>query len=318
MANSYTNLKGFDSLQKFSYEEILEHNIINFFDWGFINKDGFFNVRIPSSGAYGGDFSRLRSVKDARYTDGKVWEAARLNWVWESGLESSQQPISISGVFVNNTFLPASSGGFTIDYPNGRIIFTNAISTNSTVRLEHSYKWINVISSQKVPWLRKIQQNSFRVDNPDFLTGSGEYLSYGQTRIQLPFVAVEISNDYYKGYQLGGSQWCYKTVKFYIVGEDSKVNRIADAISQQNEKTIYLYNTNLAITANNMPLRWNGSIASGAKTYPDMINTYIYNDGVMHGKVSFLEAKSQAGQQLTDNIIQKVVTMTTESVLTKI
>lgn len=318
MPASYTTLKGFDSLNKFSYEEILEHNIINFFDWGFINKDGFYNVRIPTSGAYGGDFSRLRPVRDARFTNGQVWEGVRLNWVWESGLTGSRSPISISGVFVNNTFYPASSGQFHVDYPNGRIVFTNAISQTATVRVEHSYKWINVISSQNVPWLRKVQQNSFRADDANFLSGSGEYLNYGQTRIQLPFVAVEVADGYYKGYELGGSQLCYKTLKFYVVGEDSTVNRIANAISDQNDKTIYLYNTNEVVDANNSPLRWNGSIASGALTYPDMINTYTYTNGVLHGKVSLLESKPQAAQRLTDNIIQKVVTITTEAVLTQI
>jgi hypothetical protein len=318
MSASYTNLKGVNSLSKFSYEEILEHNIINFFDWGFINKDGFYNVRIPSSGSYGGEFSRLRSVNDRRYTNGQVWESARLNWVWESGLDAAQTPISISGVFVNNTFHPASGNSYYVDYPNGRIIFNNPISQSSTVRVEHSYKWINVISSQKVPWLRKVQQNSFRVDNPNFLTGSGEYIAYGQTRLQLPFVAVEVADGYYKGYELGGSQLCYKTLKFYVVGEDSVVNRIADVISQQNEKTIYLYDTNEVIENNNMPLTWKGSIAPGALTYPDMIDSYTYTNGVLHGKVSLLNAKPQAVQQLTDNIIQKVVTITAESVLTRI
>lgn len=317
MTAAYTTLKGFDSLNKFSYGQILEHNLINFLDWGFINKEGFYNVRIPQSGAYGGDYSRLRPVVDARFTNGKVWEAARLNWVWESGLEN-RTPISISGVYVNNTFIPASGGTYYVDYPNGRVVFNTAISQSATVRVEHSYKWINVTSSQNVPWLRKVQPDSFRVDNTDFLAGSGEYISYGQTRLQLPFVAVEIVDGYYKGYELGGSQLCYKVAKFYVVGEDSIVDRIADVISQQNEKTIYLYDSNEIVENNRAPLTYNGSIASGALTYPDMLTNYLYNNGVLHGKVSLLNSKPQPAQQLTDNIIQRVVTITTEAVLTKI
>lgn len=318
MSASYTNLKGTDSLRKYSYEEILEMNVINFFDWGFINKDAFYNVRIPSSGAYGGDYSRLRPVRDARYTNGKVWEAARLNWVWESGLDSSQQPISISGVFVNSTFHPASGNTFYIDYPNGRVVFNTAISETATVKAEYSYKWINVIHSEDVPFLRKIQQESFRVDNANFLSGSGDYISYGQTRLQLPFVAVEVADGNYKGYQIGGSQWCYKTLKFYVVAEDGMSNRIADVISQQNDKTIYLYDTNLVGEANRFPLTFLGTVASGALTYPDMLNNYLYDNGVQHGKVSFINTKTQAGQKLTDNLTYRVVTMTAEAVLTKI
>ena len=321
---SATELKGFDNFNKYSYLENLEKNLIMFFDWGFINKGGFQTFNIPTSGAYGGEYSRLRPVDDARYSSGRIWESARLNWIWESGVSSSTPPIAISGVFVNNVFRPVGDGTYRIDYPDGRIIFNSGIALNAVVRVAHSTKWINVIPSNSVPWLRKIQQNSFRVDNSNFLTGSGDWINYGETRLQLPFVAVEIVNDRYTGAALGGSQFCHARAKFYVVAEDTPtVNRIANAISSQNDKTLFMFDSNRMAAENRFPLDPYGSIASGAMTYPQLvaysgIGGYLQLDGILAGKVSLDDVQVQEPYSLTSNVVQKVVTFDTNAILTRI
>ena len=317
-------LKGFDNLGKYSYTEILEHNLIAFFDWGFINKGGFTNINIPTSGSYGGDFSKLRPVSDARYTNGQVWESARLNWVWESGLETSTQPISISGVFVGSTFYPSSGGQFYIDYPNGRIIFNSAISLTSNVKVAHSFKWVNVCSADNVPWLRRTQTNSYRVDNSNFLIGSGDYLIFGQSRLQLPFVAIEIADGDYDGFQIGGGHYYRARVKLHVLAEDkSSVERISNAIASQDDKQIFIYDSNRIASDNRFPLDYRGSIASGALTYPQLVrysgdSGYRLTDGLLAGKMSILDTQTQSFQRLTGNICKKTVTFTSESILTKV
>lgn len=321
---SDTQLKGFDSFSKYSYLENLEKNLIMFFDWGFINKDAFQNFNIPTSGAYGGDYSRLRLVNDTRFSNGTIWESARLNWIWESGLESANQPISISGIFVNNIFKSKTDGTYRIDYPNGRIIFNSGIALNSTVRVAHSSKWINVIPSDSVPWLRKFQQNSFRVDNSNFLSGSGDYLNFSESRLQLPVVAVEIADDYYEPAAIGGSQYCYARVKFHVIAEDvPTVKRISNAISSQSEKTIFIFDSNRMASENRFPLDQFGSVISGAMTYPQLVaysgvGGYRQLDGVLAGKVSLDRPQTQSLQVLTSNVIQKTTTYLTNAILTRI
>jgi len=320
---SFTQLKGFDSLGQYSYDEILTQNLIMFFDWGFINKGGYVNVNIPSSGAYGGDFSRLRPVQDPRYSNGQVWESIRANWLWESGLEY-ESPINISGVFVNSTFVPQSGGTFYIDYPNGRIIFNSAISQNSTVKVEHSRKWISVIPSQNVPWLKQVEMRSHRVDDSNFLIGSGDFALLRDNKLQLPVVAIETAGATYQGYMIGGSQYCYTRVKFYVIGEDkSTVDRLTHIISSQNDKSIFLFDSNSLATNNRFPLDYRGSRASGCLSYPQLVEYsghggYRLTDGLLGGKISFSDAQSQPVQELTTNIYQRVVTITTEGILTKI
>ena len=62
----------------------LESNLKSFLDWGMLGIGGWFNVNIPTSGAWGGTFDQLRLVDDPSYGEGQVWESARKDWVWEN------------------------------------------------------------------------------------------------------------------------------------------------------------------------------------------------------------------------------------------
>jgi hypothetical protein len=322
--SSADQLKGFDSLAKYAYTEILEQNLIAFFDWGLINKGGFTNINISTSGTYGGDFSRLRPVSDPRYSSGQVWESAKRNWVWESGLETSTQPISISGVFVGQTFYPNSGGQFYIDYPNGRVIFNSGISQTSNVKVAYSFKWVNVCSADNIPWLRKVQSNTYRVDNSNFLIGSGDYIPLSQSRVDLPTVAIEISDETYAGFSIGGGHYCNNKVKFHIVTEDkSSADRLGHVIASQEDKQIFIYDANRMAEDNRFPLDYRGSIASGALTYPQLTRYsgeggYRLNEGLLAGKVSLLNSQVQQFQRLTGNVGRKTVSLNVESVLTKV
>ena len=81
----------------------IESNFKTYLDWGLLGIGGFSNVSIPTSGAYGGTFDRLRLVDDPSYTLGQVWEGPRKDWVWESGVEYSTQPTELTGGDVEST-----------------------------------------------------------------------------------------------------------------------------------------------------------------------------------------------------------------------
>ena len=59
----------------------LESNLKWYIDWGMLGIGGWTDVTIPTSGAWGGTFDRLRPVQDPAYTDGQVWESSRKDWV---------------------------------------------------------------------------------------------------------------------------------------------------------------------------------------------------------------------------------------------
>jgi len=268
-----TSFKGFKNIGESLLNEQLEHNIVEFFDWSMLGVGGFFNVRIPTSGAFGGDEHRLRPVTTPNFNDGQVWEGFRQNWVWESGIEHKIQPIAISGVRVDNTFHPTSGiGSFShyIDYINGRVVFDSGIAITSVVEAEYSFKWINFTTSN-VSWFRELMFNSFRVDSSDFLqAASGMWSVLGQNRVQLPAVMIEsVPNRTSKGLQLGGGQIVNQDILFHIFSEDSWTrNNLIDVINFQNKKTILLFDRNLLQSKDAYPLDFRGALRPNATTYP--------------------------------------------------
>lgn len=296
----------------------IESNLISFFDWNFIDKGALVNINIPTSGAYGGDFSRLRLSPDPRYTTGIVWEGMRGNWVWESGL-ATLEPIRISGVFVNNVF---QSSGYTVDYPNGRIIFSSAVSTSATVRMAYSYKEVAFGRADDNPVIKKLQHRSRRIDDQNFMLGSGQFNVLPENRIQIPYVGVSIYDRRNEGYELGGGHIVYHKIKFHIIAEDDYTcKKISDMIANQQDKSIYMYNLDLMIPSG-FPLNMDGSLTSNPKTYPNLVKHsgeggYRYTNGIQYGKTFVTDTAAQKVHAL-GNIHYTTVDLTTETIVNKL
>ena len=307
---TFTELKGFDNISEPSIEGRLKSNIPAFFDWGFVSKGGFLNVRLSSSGQYNEPRARLTNISDPRFSGGQVWQAVRKNWVWESGVSTTTQPIRISGVNVNGTFFPSNtSGAFShyIDYPNGRVIFNNPIPTSSLVQLEYSYKFIQVVEDSKTDWIKYIQFNSN-------VKTSG---NLADQQLQLPLVCVEISTrTTYSPYMIGTlAQFCYKDIIFHVIAEDDNTcSKIADIIGFQKDKTIYLYDDALLLQSGVQPLNSRGSINTGAKTYPQLVEP-VEEGGFRWRKARFSDSTIQKTNKY-DKFFVRQVKMTVETVLT--
>lgn len=318
-----TSFKGYGNIGQSSLSEVIEDNLVSYIEWGFLQLGAFYNISIPSSGVYGGDRHKLVCVNDPRYTSGQVWEGYRKNWVWQSGLTISTQPIAISGVFVDGSFLPRGSG-YHINYPDGRVIFDSAISTTSTVQLEYSHKWVDTVSADDVPWFKKSQNRSFRVDSSYYISNSGNWNELADTRLQMPFVAVEVVGRDYEGYQLGGGQWIRTPVLLHVVAEESRTaKKIANILSSQNEATIFMYSPDLIANDNKFPLDYRGETASGALCYPDLVAAtgdggYRYEDRIQNGKIRLFDSREQDTEKLTNNVYHSKVRWNTEVISTKI
>jgi len=274
---SYTQLKGVTQIGEATLSEQLYANISTFFNWGLLGVGSFFNITRPSSGTYGGDYSTLSLRHDRNYTLGRVWESAIHDWVWESGIEYNTQPISISGVYVNNVFYPSSGTGtyaHIINYPLGQVIFNNPIATGSVVSLEYSHRYFHFYTAD-TPGAKEIMFNSFRVDDSHFSQPeSGVWNIMSQNRIELPAVILEVvPKQKMVGLQLGGGQWVSRDILFHVLAESvSDRDKIFDIITYQKDKTILSFDKNALITDNKFPLDSDGSLVSGAINYPEMVN----------------------------------------------
>lgn len=301
---THTSLKGVTDFADATLSEQLETNLLYFFNWGFLGIGAFTNVTIPTSGAFGGDFHRLRLSSDGRFTTGKVWEGAKKDWVWETGIEYSRQPIRVSGVYTNGTFRPATGVGpyaHSIDYNNGRIIFNSPISTGTIVTCEYTYRNISFVTATAFSNYKKdLQFNSYRVDDRSFLlVGSGEWNQAPEQRIQLPAVIVEaepIAKRY--GAELGGlAQHVQQSVTFHVLSElNYNYKKIHDILSAQQEKKILLFDKNEAAGDGKLGLNFNGSPASGALMYPDLVKSQVYG-GYGWREMTFEKVESRGGVQ---------------------
>jgi hypothetical protein len=186
------------------------------------------------------------------------------------------KPIRVSGVFVNGTFQPTTGVGSLshyVDYPHGRVIFTTPVASVSTVTCNHSYRFAH-FGSANAPWFREFQFRSLRLDNPHFSQfGSGDWSQLIQSRVQLPFVGVEVvPRRSFTGMQLGGGQRVYQDVVFHILAETAwERDKLFDVLSLQNDKNIYLYDLNKVGSGNAFPLDSNGSVAISGVGYVDLV-----------------------------------------------
>lgn len=310
----HTRLANLNNAQDSTLSNILLDNFVYFYDWGFLDRGSFYNIKIPQSGIYGGDRHKLRSANDPNYNDGQVWEAYRKNWVWESGISATtQQPIKISGVFINNTFYATGNitKPFYIDYTNGRVVFDTAISTTSTVQLEYSHKWVEVVPAEGVSFFREIQQGSFRNEEGFQVSNSGGWAQIGETRLQLPAVAVEVlPPKSLQGYQLGGGQLVNNDIVFYVMSENHwECLNLMDAIVYQNDRNIHLFDTTQAAISGVLPFNYRNELNGNALPsglYPNLVDDFFYR------KCYIYNSKANEVTQLSPDLYVGTARCTTE------
>lgn len=277
----YTTFKGVNNISDDFLLNILESNFKIFFDWAFLNIGSWFDANIDEYNFYGStnQHSTLIPVNDPSYNSGQVWQGIRKDWVWESGISfSGTSPIEITGIFVNNTYYDHNNGDFTINYPEGRIIFDSAISTSSSVKVNYSYRNIQTYRSSDSPWFSTIQYGSFNTSNPDITkTEDGDWSISGNHRIQLPAIVIEsVPRSRSRPFELGNDNLLIEQdIAFYVLAENKNDrNKLLDILRLQQDSTIWLYNTNTLAKDDNFPLDYNGDLKNSPLMYPNIVNQY--------------------------------------------
>jgi hypothetical protein len=308
-------LKGFTTFGDATITTDIRENLISFFDYGLIEKSGFVNVEIPSTGYYGGLDHQLRIVDDPRYTYGQVWQAFRSNWVWESGLgaltSTDDGYPGVSGVYVDNTFHPTSGVGdyaHYINHPLGRVIFESPIDDTSTVTCEYSYKYVNVTRVDGLEWFKQVQEKSERSDDTNFVNNSGEWSVLADNRLQLPAIGIEVLNARkFKPHALGGGQNVFTDFLFHCVAEDVYTrDHLMDIVSLQNDKVLTAYDLDKIAASGDFPLDYRGVPVSGALLYPELLSLHEGNH------IRIIDASIDSVYSITPNVHIGTVKLKTE------
>ena len=274
---SYTSLHGVTDIDARTLIEQLQVNLMEFFNWGLLEVGGYTEVYLDPTDPTGDD--TLLPKKMPGQPDGKLWQAKNRNWIWEDSLSSSRQPIAVSGVYIGNQFFQSGTTGIyshKINYPQGMVVFDNAIPTNSEVRVEHSYRWLNFYN-QDVPWFRDVIFDSLRYEVGEDALPSGVIGLLNKNSIQLPAVVVEtVASRKSIPRQIGDlSQTVYQDFILHVLAETGEDrDTIIDVVSLQKDKTFYLFDMNARAAANSYSLDWHGSKVPGSKMYPQLVEPH--------------------------------------------
>lgn len=262
----------------------LENNYKSFLEWGFLNAGGFSNVTRPTTNISTFDLHRLRPTKDDNRLPNTVWQTPRKDWVYESGVSyNNYSPINISGIYVNGTFRPGPTGdatiSYTLDYTDGQVIFNSGLAPSSVVELNYSYKNIQVYKSEQFPYWRQIQFGSLENKTGLTLSDKGDFSIGSEHRVQLPAVVIETtarSNS--RPFRLGDkSLYIEQDLLLHILSDNPQdKNNIIDILRVQEDRVIWLYNTDAVVKSGVFPLNYNGSKNVNGQNYDTIINEPLF------------------------------------------
>jgi hypothetical protein len=294
----YARLKGIDYIGESTESPQLAYNLLHYFNWGLLHIGGFNNVTRPNGNAY-----KLRLSTDERYAAGRVWEAFRPDFVWETGFEYTVAPVPITGVYVNNVFVPRATVGtlsHKVNYNLGQVIFNSPIALNSDVQLEFSYRTYHFVTSDEAAWWHELMFGAWTSEDPDFWEkDTGAKAIFSKNRIPLPAVVIEtVPRRTSVGLQLGGGSWVYQDVLFHIYSRTPwERDKICDIIHKQKEKTIWTFDKNKMVEAGVWPLDDYGDLKSSPMMYPDMVKP-SWDGGYFWRELTFNDTNGQEIQSV--------------------
>lgn len=294
MAIGDEKFTGVSSINDYLLLSNIENNLKTFLDWGFLNIGGFINVG-STANTFNSDPNKLALVQDPNYTNGQVWQTKYHDWVYDSVTFGSSTPTLISAVNVDGS--PVSSSDYILDYVNSRIIFNTAISSSSDVTMNYSYRWIQIHkSSSNLVWWKQFQ-NDVADDVSQFNQNTGEYAIFAQNRVQMPSIVIEpVAKGTSEPYRLGDKSLVVDQdiILHVIATSPAHRNSILDIIRLQEDKVIWLYDTNKLVSDGVLPFNFDGSLNSSKISYDTMMANTDYQWKTCHLKdfvVSEVESK---------------------------
>lgn len=322
-------LSGINSIGQHLFLSQLENNLKSFLEWGLLNIGGFINVTRSQSNIHGSQLFKLKPTADPNYKTSQVWQTMRKDWVWEdniqySGISSGNgyvSPILISGIYINDMFYPVGTAdpnySYKIDYINSRIVFDNQICNSSDIQMEYAYRWAQVYTYDNAKWWQQLQ---YRTDENTLHFNQirqGDFSVFSTNRIQLPSIIIEsIPRGTSKPYRLGDKSLVMdQDIMCHIISENRHDrNMLIDILRLQQDKVIWLYDTNEVIKNNVYPYNIDGTLNSGRLTYKELLdsedyrlNKCILKDIYASDVESFSPFLSESSVRLTLEVIFEIL-----------
>ena len=68
-----SDLKGFNNVFETTLNNELQDNLVEFFDWGLLEKGNYFNAELGETSSNGQDYSKLTLSNTQSYASGRAW-----------------------------------------------------------------------------------------------------------------------------------------------------------------------------------------------------------------------------------------------------
>lgn len=304
-------------LSSYYLETQLEDNIKSFLDWGFLKIGGFVNITRPTANINNTvGFHILKPQTDPAFggdISGKIWETVKKQWVSTDGIDYKEtSPIQISGIYINNTFIPGPTGTqnqpYSLNYNLGRITFTNPLPLNSSVQMDYSYKAIQTYKASDTT------SNWKELQRYTYLSGDNNKDLTSNHRIQMPAIIVEIiPGNNYKPYELGSRTFlASQDIMLHIFTENAiEKQNIVDIIKLQKDRTLLLYDLKKVVKNKAYELNSNGSINENSINYENLLNNSAY----FWRYASVEDVKSIDNETVQNNLFYNTTRITVKTVL---
>lgn len=236
-------------------KSLLKSNIEFWLNDTLLRNGLYTNVAVGETNFYNADLSRLQPVvNDPTHPDGRVFSSSFKNWVYEDGIPSPASgvapPIVASGVTVDGTFYPEATTSGTyehfIDFPNGRVVFTNTLAGSPVVQASFAYKAVHVENANKLNNENvEMLIETARKDNPA-QTGVVEYPA--TKTLTLPAVFYDFQRRRSLPYELGSRSPIkqYFGVFHIWTHDDMYADIIEDILADEQRQVILGVNYNSA------------------------------------------------------------------------
>jgi len=206
-------------------------NLKFWLDWSLLHVGAFDKYDVPASGAaHDIDGSTLTYMMDEYFNEGRVWCGPGGGWVFESGVAVSDPPEAVSGVYVDNVWLPIGTSGihgYHVDYLAGRVIFDYPHPTGTTVSVPHSRRRVYVASADNPDFMRLLERT---------LEAPVESTILSRQAV-MPAIFIDDRTGVQRGLMLGGGQTKTRTILFHIFANTpSDRNLLRDWVDKQTRQ----------------------------------------------------------------------------------
>jgi len=282
--NHFQHVENFNEKKSISS---LEDNLKSFLDYSFLKIGAFTNINVSTSGLYANNFSKLKPALDPTKPSGSVWETLKKDWVYETGISHNNKiPISISGIYINDSFIAGPTGipgnSYYLDYPNGNVIFSAPKPVNSNIRLNYSYRDVQIYKANESFWWKELQKYHFDQTTAEKSPGQ---LKVTNHKIQLPCIILEtIPRVSQEPYELGNTKNIIsQDILLHIYSENiSQRNNLINILLLQKDNQSVLYDINKIIKEKKWPINPNGSFNTTSMSYEEIVNNIDYISNIFY------------------------------------